>query len=210
MLDYLLKINFTASTPIPTQLATVKCYERHLRGRHESHIAPNVIDKLSEIIESDDLDEKVKLAASLAIARPIGGAKFIGRVSKTARRTAAFTIADYPAKITKHMGQVSISASWLSVAALILARSDEKKIKTEFRNIFCKYRESNYDPEDSFPYMIDQWAQCFTAESIDSGEALPLLAEVRDNIKTVVETMTHFASYGLKRSTGTLCSGYMT
>ena len=210
MLDYLLKINFNASTPISTQLASIKCYERYLRGRHESHMVPSVIDKLCEVIVTDDLDEKVKLAASLAIVRPIGGAKSVGRLSKAARRTAAFAIADYPAKITKLMGQVNISASWLSVAALIFARSEEKKIKTEFRSIFCKYREAKFDPEDSFPYMIDQWAQCFTAESINTGEGLPLLAEVRDNIRTVVETMTHFASYGLKRSTGTLHSEFTT
>ena len=207
MLDYLLKMRFGESTPIATQVTTVKCYERYLKGKHESPLAPDVIEKLNEIIVIEELDETVLKAASMALIRPIYNVKFTGKISKDARRTAAFASADYPDKLIKLLHNVAVADTWLSVLAIMVSRMEEKRARVDIRAIFCKYRASNFAPEDAVPFMIDQWSQCFTVEQMKhmTDEAtLGCLAQIRETIKTIIMHMTHFTAYGFKRSTGKL------
>ena len=54
MLDYMFNIKFGVSnTPISTQIAAAKCFERYLKGKYESHVAPQVRVELFSIFEKN-------------------------------------------------------------------------------------------------------------------------------------------------------------
>ena len=136
MLDYMFNIKFgtKSDTPISTQIAVVKCFERYLKGKYESHVAPQVVEKLCEIITIDELDADVLKATSLGLIRPMFNARFTTNISKEARRKAAFIIADYPKKVIDLLANVAIGDSWISTLAIMVHKFDEKKLRSDIRD----------------------------------------------------------------------------